>query len=122
MKLLKRNLRDLEYIPYKGESDIDPDTGRHTGEPVPSYDEPIPFEGNLSTPNGYANATFYGEEIRYTHVLLIEPSEIDEPVNEYGLIRDGEDEYEIRAVRPSENVISVALRLRTKNHADGDGA
>jgi len=121
MILLRRNLREMEYIPYEGESDIDPDTGRHTGDPIPQYGEPIPFKGNLSTPSGHTNATFYGEDIRYTHTLMMEPPDWDEPVNEHGLVRDGEDLYDITAVRLSLNYLSLALRRQTVNHADGDG-
>ena len=119
MKLLKRNLKEMEYIPYEGESDIDPDTGLHTGEPVQSYGEPIPFLGNISAPSLYVNPTFYGEDIRYTHTLAMEPTDEFE-VNEYGLIRYNGDTYEIRAVRPSLNYVTLALRKQTINHSDGE--
>lgn len=119
MILLKRNLKEMEYIPYEGESDIDPTTGRHTGEPVPSYGEPIPFHGNISAPSQYVNSTFYGEDIRYTHTLAMEPTE-EVPVDEYGLIRYNGDTYEIRAVRPSLNYVTLALRKQTKNNAESD--
>lgn len=119
MILLKRNLKEMEYIPYEGESDIDPDTGRHTGEPIPSYGEPIPFSGNISVPSLYANPTFYGEDIRYTHTLVMEPTD-DFKVDEYGKIRYNGDLYDIRAVRESLNYLHLALRKQTKNHADGE--
>lgn len=117
MILLKRNLKEMEYIPYEGESDIDPDTGLHTGEPVQSYGEPIPFFGNISSPSQYVNSTFYGEDIRYTHTLAMEPTDEFE-VNEYGVIRYNGDTYEIRAVRPSLNYVTLALRKQTKNNAE----
>ena len=119
MILLKLNLKDMEYIPYEGESDVDPDTGRHTGEPVPSYGEPIPFQGNISTPSLYVNPTFYGEDIRYTHTLIMEPTEDFTP-DEYGRIRYQDELYEIRAVRPSLNYLSLALKKLTVNHAEGE--
>ena len=119
MILLKRNLKEMEYIPYEGESDIDPDTGRHTGEPIPTYGEPIPFSGNISTPSQYVNPTFYGEDIRYTHTLIMEPTD-EFMVNEYGLIRYNDAIYEIRAVRESLNYLELALKKQTVNHADGD--
>lgn len=117
MILLKRNLKEMEYLPYEGESDIDPTTGQHTGEPVPSFGEPIPFLGNISAPSQYVNPTFYGEDIRYTHTLVMDPH-ADFPVNEYGMIRYLGDLYEIRAVRPSLNYISLALRKQTKDHSE----
>lgn len=119
MQLLKRNLTDFEYIPYAGESEIDPDTGLHTGEPIPSYGDPIPCKGNISSPSQLVNPTFYGEDIRYTHTLvMIPPDEFE--VNEYGLIRYNGSLYEIRAVRPSLNYLSLALRKQTANNADGE--
>lgn len=120
MQLLRRNLKEMEYIPYEGESDIDPNTGLHTGEPVPSYGEPIPFEGNISTPSGYVNPTFYGEDIRYTHTLTMDPTDEFEP-DEYGLIQYDGDTYAIRAVRESLNYLTLALQKQTVNHAEGDG-
>lgn len=119
MKLLKRNLTEFEYLPYKGESDIDPETGLHTGDPVPQYGEPIPLEGNISTPSQLVNPTFYGEDIKYTHTLVMEPPET--AIDEYGLIQWNGDTYDIRAVRPSLNFLALALRKRTKDHADGEG-
>lgn len=122
MKLLRRNLKEMEYIPYAGETDIDPDTGRHTGEPIPSYGEPLSLKGNISVPSQYVNPTFYGADIRYTHTLLLEFPKDGTEINEYGLIRYKDDLYEIRAVRPSLNHLSIALRKQTVNHADGEDA
>lgn len=119
MKLLKRNLTEFEYLPYTGESDIDPETELHTGDPVLQYGEPIPMEGNISIPSQFVNPTFYGEDIKYTHTLVMEPPET--AIDEYGLIRWKDDIYEIRAVRPSLNFLALALRKRTKNNADGEG-
>lgn len=119
MKLLKRNLTEFKYLPYMGESDVDSETGMHTGDPVPQYGEPVPLEGNISIPSQLVNPTFYGEDIKYTHTLVMEPPET--AIDEYGLILWKGDTYEIRAVRPSLNLLALALRKRTKNNADGDG-
>lgn len=118
MRLLKRNLTEFEYLPYEGESDLDQETGRHTGEPVPVFGDPIPFQGNISIPSQFVNPTFYGEDIRYTHTLVMEIPETE--INEYGLIRWKDNVYEIRALRPSLNVLSLALRKRTKDNSDGE--
>lgn len=117
MKLLKRNLTEFEYLAYTGnETDIDPETGLHTGEPVPEYAEPVWYEGNISPASLLTTQTFYGEDIRYTHVLLMDDP--DAEIDEYGMIRWEGDLYEIRAVRRSQNVLNVALRKLTKNHAE----
>ena len=116
MKMLKRNLTEFEYLAYLGETDVDPETGMHTGEPTAQYGEPEWYEGNISVPSLMTNPTYFGTDIRYTHVLLMDDPEAE--IKEYGLIRWEGDMYEIRAVRPSYNVLSIALRKQTKNHAE----
>lgn len=124
MRLLKRNTTEFEYLPYTGvETDLNED-GEHTGEFHPEYGTPIPMRGNISTPNGQTSNQFYGEDIRYTHTLVM-----DHPnpgIDEYGKIRWKGEDYEIRAVRPSINSVSIALRKCTVNHytpyePEGDG-
>ena len=118
MRCLRRNETEFEYLPYEGiEEGLDED-GDYTGENVRKYGSAIPYRGNISTPSGQTNQTFYGQDIRYTHVLVMTPPE--EPINEYGLIRWKGELYDIRAVRPSENTLSVALRKQTVDHADGE--
>lgn len=116
MKLLKRNLTEFDYLAYVDEAtDVDPVTGLHTGEPTPTFAEPVTYEGNISPANLLTNQTFFGEDIRYTHVLLMDDP--DAEIDEYGLILWNGDTYEIRAVRRSLNVLHVALRKQTKQNA-----
>ena len=118
MKLLRRNTTEFEYLPYSG-SDTDLNKEReHTGEFSPMYDNPITYRGNISAPSGKENQTFYGEELRYTHTLVMDDPNAE--INEYGLIRWNGDLYDIVAVRPSLNVMSIALRKQTKDHAECD--
>lgn len=125
MRLLQRNLTEFEYIPQTEETDIDPETGLHTGEfrPVTAEDdedaEPILYEGNISVASQYATYTLFGTDIRYTHVLVMDDPEVE--IDEYGKIRWNGDLYDIRAVRPSLNSVSIALRKQTKNHAEDKG-
>ena len=117
MRLLKRNTTTFEYEPNTGEeSDLD-ENGNHTGDYQPVFGGPVEKKGNISTPSGYTNQTFFGQDIRYTHVLVMD--HIDEDINEDGRIRWKGDLYDIRAVRPSLNVLSVALRKQTVNHEAG---
>lgn len=111
MKLLKRNMTEFEYLPLTGEeTDLNSD-GEHTGEFHPEYGEPILYKGNISSPSGHTVQQFYGEDIRYTHTLLMDKPNVD--IKEHGMIRWKDNLYEITAVRPSLNVMSVALRQIT---------
>ena len=111
MKCLKRNMTDFEYLPYDGvETDLNED-GEHTGEYHREYGEPVPYKGNISIPSGRWNQTFYGEDIRYTHTLVMDNPNVE--INEYGLIRWKGELYDIQAVRPSLNSVNIALKKQT---------
>lgn len=113
MKCLKRNMKPFTYRKYLGESDLDEITGEHTGEPVIRYGEPEPYDGNISAPSGFANQTLFGKDTRYTHVLVMDNPEAD--IKATGLIEQNGKTYEVRAVRPSLNVLAVALQEQTEN-------
>ena len=124
MRCLERNKTSFEYLPYNGEESDLNEYGEHTGEFHPDYGDPIPYRGNISTPSGRSNQTFYGEDIRYTHTLVMELPK--EEISVHGLIRWTGDLYDIQAVRPSINSLTVALRRQTGDYgepyeADGDG-
>ena len=117
MRLLIRNRTEFEYYAYTGvDSDIDEETGMHTGIPHPVYDDPVTYKGNISAPSGAAVQAFDGLEVRYTHVLLMDDPNAD--ISETGYIVWKGKAYDVTAVRPSLNVLSVALRMRTENHGD----
>ena len=111
MRLLRRNTTEFEYLPYSGtETDLN-DDGEHTGEFRPEYGDPVIYRGNISSPSGHTVHQFYGEDIRYTHTLVLDNPNAD--IEEHGMIRWKNNLYEITAVRPSLNVLSVALRRIT---------
>lgn len=119
MKQLRRNTEIFEYLPWTGEETDLNEFGQHTGNYYPLYGEPVKYRGSFSIPTGYMNQTFYGLDGRYTHVLVMD--NMKAVIDETGTIRRKNGEtYEIRAVRPSLNVLSIALRQHTKNHR-GDG-
>lgn len=114
MRLLMRNLTRFEYLPWTGmETDLN-DDGEHTGEFHPEYGDPIEYRGNISSPSGRVNQTFYGMDIRYTHTLVMENPKAD--IDEYGKIRWKGELYDIVAIRPSLNALAVALRKQTVAH------
>jgi len=111
MKLLKRNLTSFHYLPYNGvETDLD-ENDEHTGEFHRQYGPPVDCKGNISTPSGHTNQTFYGEDIRYTHTLMMDNPDVD--INEQGIIKWKGELYDITAVRRSLNSVSIALKKQT---------
>lgn len=119
MRLLRRNSTEFEYLPWTGEeSDLD-ENGRHTGDYNPVYGSPVTKHGNISSPSGHTNQTFYGLDIRYTHTLVM--AEDYDDITESGRIRWKGKLYEIKAVRPSLNGMSAALKELTANNAEVSG-
>lgn len=124
MKLLRRNTMKFKYYPHLGDTDFDDDY-TPTGEFHPTYGQPVTYRGNISAPSGKTEQTFFGEDIRYTHVLLMDDLNAD--IREEGIIAwdvqeraVGSDTLytkeivcDIEAVRPSLNVLCVALRRRS---------
>lgn len=114
MKLLKRNLTEFTYEAYEGKQEILKD-GKHTGKYEVRYGEPVPYTGNISTPSQMASQQWFGIETDYTHVLLMEDPNAD--IKETGIIRWKGNTYMITAVRPSINVLAVALRKTVQGDA-----
>lgn len=117
MKLLKRNCTEFAYYAYEGlGSDVDRD-GFHTGIPQRVYaTEPKTYRGNISSPSGAAVQAFDGLDIRYSHVLVMDDPTVD--IKETGYIEWKGNLYDVTAVRPSLNFLSVALMERTKDNGD----
>mgnify|MGYP006908815203 CR=1 FL=1 len=116
MKCLRRNKTEFEYLPPDGETSDVNDAVEHTGEFYPVHSEPVTMKGNISMPSGNISQDFFGTDTRYTHVLLLEDPDAD--ISELGMIRWKGNLYEIRAVRPSLNALSVALRKKTADNAE----
>jgi len=116
MRCLERNKTGFEYLPYSGlETDLNSD-GEHTGEFHREYGTAVPYKGNISVPGGRENQTFYGEDLRYTHTLVMDNPKVD--IQESGLIRWNDELYDIVAVRRSINSVLIALRKQTGEHED----
>ena len=118
MKCLRRNKTDFEYLPYLGVTEVLTDDGDHTGEYEPEYGSPEQYTGHISSPSGSVNQTFYGQDIRYTHVLVMDDPNVD--IHEGGVVCWKGERYDVRAVRPTLNAVSIALRRQTNDHAAGD--
>ena len=119
MRLLKRNTTPFEYLPNSGvDSDLNSD-GEHTGEYHTVFGTAVSYRGNISAPSGQTNWTFYGLEGRYTHTLVMDNPKAD--IKEGGAVRWNGHLYDVIAVRPSLNVLSVALRRQTENNVPVTG-
>lgn len=113
MKVLRRNCVEFTYEHYLGESDYDPETETYSGEPEAQYGGGGTYRGNLSVPSGVTNQTLYGLDAKYSHVILMDDPHAD--IREDGRITIGEEIYEVVAVRPSINVLAVAVQRITRN-------
>ena len=108
MRGLKRNQKKFQYYPHTGlTSDLNSD-GDHTGQREPVYGSPVTYSGTFSTASGQTSPTFYGRDLRYTHVLVMTNMKAD--IKETGYILWKGDKYEIKAVADSLNVKNIALR------------
>ena len=114
MQRLTRNLKTLAYLPYTGVTSDLTDNNEHTGEFHRVYGDPVIIKGNISSPSGRISEMFYGQDVRYTHTLVLDGT--DTGVTEDGLIRWNGELYDIQAIRPTLNATSVALRKQTTDH------
>lgn len=120
MRTLRRNLTDVEYLPYIKKEEILTESGRHTGKYTVKYGDPVAFRANIGTPNGQVQNQFYGIDPDYTHVMVTDDPDMD--ISETGKIVWKGNAYEIKAVRPSLNVLSVALKkMKEPVDSGGDG-
>lgn len=114
MRLLKRQETSFAYMPYLGKQEI-LDNGRHTGRYGIRYGGRETYRGNVALPTGYVQATWFGIDSDYTHILLMDDPKA--PIREEGIIEWRNDTYLIRAVRPSDNFLSIAMRKVTADEA-----
>lgn len=114
MKTLRRNETTFTYTAYVGKQEKLKD-GKHTGKFTEAYyADPVEYRGNIFVPSGWDYQQLFGIETRYTHVLVMDQPDAD--ITESGLIQWKGNEYEIKAVRPSLNVLRIALRQRTSGN------
>jgi len=117
MRILRRNATTFEYRPLarKEEKLIN---GLHTGVMNPVYGDPVIYYGHISAPSGFATDNLFGVNTQYTHVLLM--SDMNADIREDGIITWKEQDYDVQAVRPTLNVLAIALKKRTVNHTAGE--
>ena len=107
MKTLRRNETEFTYKAFVSKTEI-MNNGKHTGKFTITYANPVAYRGNISVPYGRSYQQLFGIETRYTHVLIMDNP--DANIRESGLIQWKGNVYEIKAVRPSLNVLAIALQ------------
>lgn len=117
MRILKRNSTTFEYRPLAGKQEVMLN-GLHTGNMQPVYGDPVQYRGHISAPSGFATDNLFGVNTQYTHILLM--SDLNADIREDGIITWKESDYDIQAVRPTLNVLAIALKKRTANHVAGE--
>lgn len=115
MRVLRRNTQPFTYRKRTGQEEVIAD-GLHTGNWVPAYAEGVTYRGNISIPSGFAANEYFGINTRYTHVLMMDDPDAD--IAEDGLIEWRGDEYLIKAVRRSLNVLTAAIEQVTRDRSD----
>lgn len=107
MRLLKRNSTTFEYVAYLGKQEILTPDGKHTGRYAPTWADPVQMRGNISLPTGFAENQMFGQDLKYTHVLILN-NKRDE-IEETGKIMWMGAAYQIQAVRRGLNYTTAAL-------------
>lgn len=115
MKILKRNSTVFQYYKYLGKEEI-LKNGKHTGKFEISYGRPKEYTGNISVPSGQSQQQLFGLDTIYTHVLVMDDPDAD--IREDGKIEWKGINYMVMAVRPSINVLSVALKQMRQAETD----
>lgn len=119
---MNRSLTRFRYYPRTGETEK-MNEEMHTGNYEPVYGFAHEYYGNISSPAGSVSANPYGLDMSYTHVLVMDDPTAD--IREDGVIEWNGHWYEVKAVSPSLNYLSVALKRRTENTAppvqEGEG-
>lgn len=116
MKTLRRNLKTFDYRGYAGSTEVMADGWKHTGQYEIEYAPAVRYRGNISEPRGNAVQQLFGKDVNCTHVLVMDDPKAD--ITVHGQIDWNGDTYTIMAVRPSINVLSVALRRETKTESE----
>lgn len=120
MKTLLRNQRTFWYANIKSQTAITDEYGNETGEIAITYDEPEPFEANISAARGTADLEFFGINANYTKTIVtdcltvpIDKSTIlwiDSEPDENGEAGTIKHDYVVVAVAKSINSLTIAVK------------
>ena len=112
MRGLRRNKTTLYYALYQGQTDIIDANGNITGEPVPTYSEPVEVRMYVTPASGNAEWEPFGLTTPYTKIALT--FDMNSPITETSKVRidksiDEPANYVVTGLAKSLNCISYAL-------------
>lgn len=117
MRLLRKNRQHIEYYPNLGVEEVIED-GRHTGRFVVKYGDPVVYHGNVAASMMYdrADMRWYGVETTYLHTIVLD--DVNADIKETGKIVWNGNDYEVKEVAPSLNVLRIQIRKMVSNNAE----
>lgn len=118
MKLLRRNLKLINYCTFKEKTAIVDSEGFETSEEKIVYNDAVEMLCNVSTAKGYAQSEIFGNLDNYDKVIITD--NMDCPIDENTVLfvdkqpeYDSDDtpiyDYIVKRVAPSLNNISYAI-------------
>lgn len=72
MRTLNRNKQTIYYALYESDTTPVDEYGDPTGEPIPSYSEPVKLRCNVSASRGTAESELFGIDLNYSKTLCVE--------------------------------------------------
>ena len=114
MRTQKINRTPFYYALYTGKSMPTDESGFYTGEPAPTYGEPVLYEkANISPATGMSNTEQFGNLENYDKVIVT--ADMECPVDENSILWIDETDttnphdYIVKRVSKSKNGISIAV-------------
>lgn len=118
VRLLKRNLKTVNYCMYKGEKFVEHSYDYDDGEPLVLYENAVPIEVNVSPARGDITIEQFGNSLDYDKVMVTD--DMSCPIDEHTvLFVDKAPEYDaegsplydyiVMKVAKSLNCISYAI-------------
>ena len=121
MRLVKRNLQEINYSLYQGQEPIYDEEGFETGEMTISYAEPVTLKVNVSPASGYAQNTLFGNLVAYDKIILTDDMNcaIDENTMLFVDVTTSEaPDYVVKKVAKSLNHIAYAVSQVKREKSD----
>lgn len=113
MNTLAINEIKMYYATFSGRRMAQDSQGQYTSESELSYSDPVEFWANLSAARGEASTEQFGQDVSYDKVIV--SCDMSLPITDTSIIwvdnsLDEPNDYIVKKVARSLNVISIAIR------------